>query len=510
MNRSIGRRNVGAPIVVWNRVLLLSSARLKALGWGLSGPLGPLMMHAAVTALLCSLVREGLPPFAYGVFALSLSGALVAIPLLGEFGSLLRADPTGDWVEALPVRRIELRLARSLSVLSFLALLACGSLVPAALLAPAAAGATGKLTLLLSGLEQVLCLAAVLIWLQNALSERAEGLLVALQTALIVGAILGTMFGLKQVPAMASWDSIEDAGLGRFVPSAWFAAPLAKEVSAGARWIPELLTLCGLALLIGTPPPRLAQGRRGGGALAVLLTPLRRLAARFWVRSEERATFELVFDALPRERDFVLRTYPLIGIPLAFFWMGARSEVGADRESALALMLFTTAAYLPILILHVPVTASPKARWLLELAPLPMRALQSGAIKAVAVRFIVPLYVALGLLTWSLGGLALAIEMALPAALLALFIMHVLYKRLVGQLPLSCTAQDVQAGETGGANLLFTLAIGLTLVSIFAYKTLTSIPRALIASAVLGLAIVLLERSREPSEGSGESEESAR
>ncbi len=45
------------------------------------------------------------------------------------------------------------------------------------------------------------------------------------------------------------------------------------------------------------------------------------------MRKGERGTFDLVWDALPLEREFVLRTYPMFGIPLAFLVAGGVTAV---------------------------------------------------------------------------------------------------------------------------------------------------------------------------------------
>ena len=65
--------------------------------------------------------------------ALSISGALVALPLLGDLAPLLVADETGDWIRAQPIKPFELHLARTAHVAISLCVLALGALVPAAL-----------------------------------------------------------------------------------------------------------------------------------------------------------------------------------------------------------------------------------------------------------------------------------------------------------------------------------------------------------------------------------------
>ena len=96
---------------MWHRVGILLRARLSA---GPRGglPIAALLAQALIAATFCGMVRDRLPPFAYGVFALSIMAALVAIPLIGELGWLLRRNEAEEFVSALPVRARELRLAR--------------------------------------------------------------------------------------------------------------------------------------------------------------------------------------------------------------------------------------------------------------------------------------------------------------------------------------------------------------------------------------------------------------
>jgi len=475
-------------------VLAVFRAGLAA-HWGSGAwPVAPLVVHGSVAAVLCGLAADSLPPFAYGLFAFSVCGALVTLPLLGDFGPLLRSDPAAEWVEALPVTRTELRLARTLLLVCVLAALSLAALLPAALFAPGAMDLDARTALVLAGLGQSLLIAAVLVAVQSVLGERAEALLVLLQTLLVVGVVLGFAAGLRLVPRMAHLVSPVGSGLPAF-PPAWFASPLAPTgpptswTWAAAPWIAAAASLALLAL---APLPRAPRSRRTGGWLALLLTPARRIATRVWVRREERPAFDLVFDALPLEREFVLRTYPMIGIPLAFLIAGSRSDVEGVREGLLAVFLFTPAAYLPILLVHVPVTSSPEARWILETSPIPPEAHERGAIKAISVRFLLPLYAVLFVLAWSQADLSFALRMALPAALLAAILLRVLYPRFVQAPPLSVAPDEVEV-RMDWTGILAGLGIGLTLAAILATRFVTSLGAGLALATVL----VLVERASD-------------
>lgn len=462
--------------------------------WGAGAwPAAPLVAHGTVAAVLCGLASGSLPPYAYGLFALSVCGALVALPLLGDFGPLLRSDPAAEWVEALPVTRTELRLARTLLLLVALTVLSLAALLPAAWFAPAA-GFGARATLVAAGLGQSLLLAAVLLGTQSILGERAEALLVLLQTLLVVGIVMGIVVGLRLLPRIAHLGSPEGSGLAAF-PPAWFATPLVPA-SVAIPWMwtlaPWLAAAAALAILALCPLPRAPRARASGGWLALALAPLRALATRFWVRREERPAFDLVFDALPLEREFVLRTYPMIGIPLAFLLAGSRGESDAMREGLLAVLLFTPAAYLPILLVHVPATASPEARWILETAPVPRSSHAHGAVKAVVLRFLVPLYAILFLLAWTGVSFSFAIRLGLPAFLVSTILVRVLYAKFVRELPLSVAPGDIEA-HLDWTGILTGLGIGLTLASMLAAHFVTSLGAGLVLAAVL----VAVERATD-------------
>lgn len=470
--------------------------------WGAGKwPAAPIVAHGTAAAVLCGLASGSLPPFAYGLFALAVSGALIALPLLGDFGPLLRSDPAAEWVESLPVTRGELRLARTLLVLFAVFVLSLAALLPAAWFAPDSAGIAGKLALVAAGLGQSILVAALLLALQSTLGERAETLLILLQTALVVGVVLGLAVGLRLLPRIAGLATPAGSGLFAF-PPAWFATVLVPDSLSwtwrAAPWISAAGAFLVLALCPLPKPPR---ARATGGWLALLLAPARALATRTWVRREERAAFDLVYDALPLEREFVLRTYPMIGIPLAFLLAGSRGESDAMREGLLAVLLFTPAAYLPILLVHVPATASAEARWILETSPIAPDAHARGAVKAVAIRFLLPLYALLFVLAAIEADLAFALRIALPAGILSTILLRALYAKFVKELPLSVAPDEIEA-RLDWAGVLSGLGVGLTLAAVLAVRFVSSLSIGIAVAAVLLLLDRLLDRRRPTARGS--------
>jgi hypothetical protein len=487
---------------MWRRVLAVFRAGFSA-HWGAGAwPVATMVAHGTVAAVLCGLASGALPPFAYGTFALAVCGALVALPLLGDFGPLLRSDPAAEWVEAQPVTRTELRLARTLLLLSAVGVLSLAALLPAACFAPSASLAL-RAAFVAAGLGQSLFLAALLLGIQSVLGERAEALLVLLQTILVVAIVVGLAAGLRLVPRMTHLDAPSGSGLSAF-PPAWFATalvPPGAALTAAWRAAPYAAAAASLAVLALAPLPPAPRARTTGGWLPLLLAPLRALACRAWVRRDERPAFDLVFDALPLERDFVLRTYPMIGIPLAFLIAGARGEPDSTREGLLAVLLFTPGTYLPILLAHVPATASPDARWILETAPVRADAHARGASKAVALRFLLPLHALLFLLAWSQADLGFALRLGLPAAVVTAILARVLYPKFVHDLPLSVAPESI-AARLDWAGTLAGLGLGLTLLAILAERFVVDPLRGLALAAALLLLERALDRAPQPAEPS--------
>ena len=137
---------------MWNRVLAVFRAGFGAHWRGADVPVAPLVVHGSVAAALALLVGDSLPPYAYALFMLSLALGLIALPLLGDFGFLLRADPAREWIEAQPVRAIELRLARTMILLVLVMTLAGAALLPIAVFAPSSMGVGARVALFAAGL----------------------------------------------------------------------------------------------------------------------------------------------------------------------------------------------------------------------------------------------------------------------------------------------------------------------------------------------------------------------
>jgi len=486
------------------RIGALLRARFQASSDG-GLPWAAILMQILVAGVLCGVVSDVLPPFGYACFAFSISAMLLCVPLFGEAGELLWADEGREWSEALPARPLEHRIARRIHALFELTTLSLGSLGVAAWFAPDAAGALWSGALVGLGLVQAIAIGSVLLAILIVFGGRFDALLVVFQTLLLAGLVVGGVLGLRWIPTWMSIESPHDLPelLRWTLPPAWFAAPLSPAGGARAALTAVGLAVLAALLLFAVPPAAPARGGRRLDAIGRVLLPLRRLATAIWVRRDERASFELVFDGLPQEREFALRTYPLFGIPLAFLVASTTETAGPTREALFALLLFAPAAYMPILLTQVPASRSFRARWLLDLAPVAPDALHNGAIKALVVRFVLPLYALLVLLCATRGGLDVAVRLALPATVAAIVLVRGTYRSVVTQPPLSTSPEELGAGDHV-FGLMLGIGMGAAIAAVAAAKLITTPVGGLAVTAgILALELAADRSARRAARASG-------
>lgn len=457
------------------RILAIARALLAGDWWGDGAsrlPVAPLLFHAGLAVVLCGIARSELGAYAYGILGLSLPLALTTLPLLGELGPLLRADRAEDWIGAQPVRAFELRAGRVLCILLLLGGLALGSLLPVALLAPEEVGLGARAALVLAGLAQTYLVAALLLSLQAWLGGRAEAALVLVQTFVFCFVIVGFIAGLRLLPLLAQLAAPKLTLLA--YPPAWFAtvlldAPFA-QASLGFAWLACGASVLALVTLAIAPFPRTSSTRVLRSPIAALLAPLRALARRYWLTPAERPSFDLVYDGLPLERDFVIRAYPLMAIPLAFLLLGADPS-DPRGEGLLAILAFSPSIYLPFLLVHVPATATPAARWLVDTSPQRAESEQSAAAKAVFLRFLLPLFLLLTGIVAIQGSPALALRLMPPATVAAYATMRLSWRRYVDAPPMSTEVSELgSAWSEDFTGRLFASGLAMTVLAIASWR----------------------------------------
>ena len=466
------------------RTLLLARVRVaQALPGGGWLPVAGILIHAGLIALVSLVLADALSPALLATLTLGLSGLLCVTALLGDLAPLLASDPAGDWIAAQPVAPRDLQRARTLVLVLVLGSLGAGGLLPAALFAPEAWSLGARCGLVALGAAQALALAAALTLLLRLAGRHATEVAVALQTStllLLFAGVIGALAALpllrelEQVPAPWSW--LPSAALGAL------AAPGASEAWAGVAWVALALALP--LLPSGEEPP----ARGTNTPLSRLLSPLARLVETGLLAPSQRAPFRFVEAALPAERDFAVRAWPLGFAPLALLAVGA--DPATDHGRGLyALACFAPAAYLPVFMTFVPTTATPEARWLLDAAPLAARDEAVGARWAVFVRVVVPLQAAIsGLLLGAVPAAEVAawslVSLALSGLVLALA-----WAGSVEGAPLSRPATELGgAFEGGGGGLL----LNALLAGGVALATWRVAPGPLLAGGIAAATLTLL------------------
>ncbi|MEZ6003141.1 MAG: hypothetical protein R3F17_12815 [Planctomycetota bacterium] len=431
---------------MWQRIRWLVRGRLEGEWFGERGsrvPAAPLLFQALVASALLFVVRGDLDAHGHSVFVLTLLAALNLLSLLGELAPLLASDPAEEWVGGLPVTAREVRLSKIAVCLLVTFGMSLGVLLPAILLAPPDMTWPARLALAGLGLVQSVFLTALGLLLHRAFQGTRGGALILLQAALFVGLFVGFVAGLGRANLLAGWT--QTGGWWLLLPSTWYAAPLAPEPLGPATALLVASVLLALAILWFAPFPSKSASLGTSSLTGTLLRPLAALLRRIWVRPAERPVFDWIYTALPAEKDYGLRTYPLLAIPLAFLFLGAEGTK-PEGQGLLAILSFAPLTYLPILLMFVPATATPAARVLIDSAPLEPAVEREGARKALAVRVILPLYLLLLGVLWVVAGWKLAVQLVPPAAALTVLLLRTLWPRYVDPSPLASPAQ-----ELGGA-----------------------------------------------------------
>ncbi len=474
------------------RIVLLTRVRLSGEWFGEQGgslPIAPLVFQGVVASGILWLVQGDLDVHAHGVFALTLLFALTMLSLLGELAPLLALDPAEEWVAGLPVTHREVRLSKIAVCLLVSLGMSLSVLVPAMLLAPETMDWGSRFGLLGLGWGLVIVATALALLLHALLQGRRSGGLVFLQAALFVSLFVVFVGGLGRAGELSGWTHAQGAWLA--LPSVWLAGPLAPDPTALATWLGLGALLLAVVILFTAPFPQKAQAVGTQSVLGTLLLPLRALARRAWVRPAERPIFDWIYAGLPAEKDFGLRTYPLMAIPFAFLFLGA-SGTQPDGVGLLAILAFAPLTYLPILLLFVPTTQTPAARVVVDVTPVAPEQEREGALKAVAVRILVPLYVLLAAVVVGVAGWSLCLHLIPTSAALTVIALRPLWKHYVEKPPLSTPAQDLggvwRDDLTGG---MFVMVVFSVLAALLTWRFVPG-PRAGLALGAGLLAIEVL------------------
>lgn len=221
------------------------------------------------------------------------------------------------------------------------------------------------------------------------------------------------------------------------LPPLWFAAPFEWILGGNSKGLILLMSLmsvlfpllsAGLYIRFGGSFERYLQKMQEGNAKPVrnprrFRNPLPQLLCR---TPAERSFYSFGVRMMSRERDFKLKTYPILGFALIFpfvFLLNAVSSSDWDtvRGSRGYLVIYLSTICIPTVIQMLRYSGNYKASYIYRTTPLKdMNAVYKGTLKAALLRLFVPLLVLQGILFVCLFGVRIipdVISLLLTASL---------------------------------------------------------------------------------------------
>ena len=446
---TIGAQNYG-------RVRLLARARFsQALPSGGWLPVAGILIHGGLLTV-CTLILGGqVQEELFAGLTLALSGILCGVALLGDLAPILARDPAGDWIESQPSTPTDHARARTLVLTVVLGSLGAGGMVPVALLGPG--GSTWLLPIL--GALQALAIAAGLLMVGRFAGRHGTGFFVGLQTLLLAMLFGGSFLVLEQLPHLTTITEI---------PAPWHWLPpfgLGALLGDSPNWIYAAPVLALAVALPFIPASESEVPHSTATPMARLLAPLARGIEKMFLAPSQRAPFRFIQQALPAERDFAIRAWPLGIAPLALLGIGADPST-LHGQGLFALVAFAPAAYLPVFLMFVPTTRTPAARWILDTSPLHPRDEAIAGRWAVALRVILPLQSVIGLALFTVLPGAQVLMWCLASLLTAGFVLGMSWNANVPFAPLSTDAVDLGGAFEGGSGTLLINALFVGAISL--------------------------------------------
>jgi ABC-type transport system involved in multi-copper enzyme maturation permease subunit len=367
--------------------------------------------------------------FLYVSLVQALVMTMLAMALVTDFINLLMHPADADVLATRPVTDRTLLLARVVHVGLYLGLLIGSFSLGPWLLGGLAQGAPAwwiafPLSALLAALLAfTVILAVFLAALRVCSAERVRGLILGAQvlmTIVIVGGYQLAAAALEN-EGLRTWLSEEKPAM-LALPPFWFggltaamlseASPLRLALSAAAVAVPTLLAvavarLAGRGFVTGL----VALGRSESTGVAVGRPgPLRRLGHLLVAPGVERAGFDLFLGMAHRDRQFRMRVYPMLVLPIVFLLAFAVRASHGGRGGNLWLWgSYLPAVYSFSILMQLRFSDTPRARWIFAATPIEHHGLLlSGVVKALCFCFLLPwLLVVLGLASILSGKAAL-------------------------------------------------------------------------------------------------------
>ena len=368
-------------------------------------------------------------------------------------------------------------------------------------------------------LGSVVCTVVLVVFLVNVFylvalrftnTERFKDLIVYFQIAMSLLVIGGyhIMLRLMDFEALGEIDLV-----GRWwtylCPPCWFAAPV--ELLAGDRspvvWLLAgqslLIPLIALIVVVRYLAPGFSRSLIGlGGEVTGREGPsaargasLRDFFGAWLTRTrEQRAGFDLVWNLASRDRQFKLRAYPqvffLFFFPIIVLLVSERGPAqviaGLAESKAYLLLLYLASWMLATVVMLAEYSNQFEAAWVYYALPLHRPGeLMLGAIKALACRFTVPVFVLLAIVLSLAAGPEILVDVALALCMTGVITLAV---ALIAcrNLPFSTAISALQSGSRIGRSLVL-LVIPAAAGAFHYLLTFVpyAVPVAVIAAAVL-------------------------
>jgi ABC-2 type transport system permease protein len=199
-----------------------------------------------------------------------------------------------------------------------------------------------------------------------------------------------------------------------------------------------------------------------GGSLA------NNLSLKFARNYTEQAAFRLAWNISSRSRDFKMKVYPSIGYQLVYlliFFVGKGNKLSLDgfnemnptSFTLMMMLVYLSAFSINTIITQMQMSEKPKAAWVFFVTPLtePGRVI-SGAYKAMLVKFLLPTFAVISIITLVLthGKIAPHLIIGFANVLMCCTIFGVLFLK---KFPFSTPVQD--NGRSG--NIILSIVVSL-------------------------------------------------
>lgn len=484
--------------------------------------LGTLGLFAFIGTFIGLVITVTGSPLVALTFVLTFVGVYLFLTIVSEFSSVLLDTADGPILQPRPIDGTTILASRIAHISIYLFLLAlslaAGSLVIGSI-------KWGIITLpfmflaLIGELVFILFIVQALysVGMRFIGSERIREVILWFQTLATVMLmsmyiILSRLMDLETVKEL----TIADRWWVYLVPSSWFAAPV-DMITGNIGQTQLILTgmaivipLAGMILVFKVFGPRFDRHLESleidpaAGSPAVreeVQLPVKKnrlenlLSGHISKKPGERAAFELVWMIASRDRQYKMRTYPMLGLIIfyiAMFFIDTDTSLGETLASMQGsnrhlFILYIISFIAPFCLSNLKFSSKYEAAWVYLALPFEKPGdILLGGFKVVVLRYIAPFFILISSVLLLIWGPVILIDI-LFAACAGIFIMFLHATILGRRFPFSEEFSVAKsAGKSSGFALLFFIPFGMGLIHA-AVKTV--FPPALILGTLMFLAI---------------------